>query len=73
MDPDACEMAWRKWSTYQTAENALDRRDKLASKGHTSRVIDSTTGKVLPDGKRQPTCPMCGDAHEGPFDGSCLL
>lgn len=70
MDPDAAELAWRRWSTYQTAANALDRRDKLVGKGHTARVVDSTTGKVLPDGQR---CPLCGDAHQGPFDGSCLL
>lgn len=73
MDPDECEMAWRTWSTYKTADNALERRDKLAGKGHTSRVIDSTTGAVV-EAKATPTvCPLCGDAHQGPFDGSCLL
>lgn len=76
MDPDECEMRWRVWSTYVTADNALDRRDKLVGKGHTARVVDSTTGATLPDGVRKqepPKCPMCGDAHKGPFDGSCLL
>ena len=74
MDPDACEMAWRKWSTYQTAENALERRDKLNLKGHQARVIDSTTGATVNlKPEAAPLCPLCDQRHAGPFDGSCLL
>lgn len=74
MDPDACEMAWRKWSTYQTAENALERRDKLNIKGHQARVMDSTTGAVVNlKPKAAPMCPLCDQRHAGPFDGGCLL
>lgn len=75
MDPDACEMDWRTWSTYVTAENALERRDKLAGKGHTARVVDSTTGEVIDAApvKKLADCPYCGEPHEGPYDGGCLL
>lgn len=74
MDPDDIEMTWRTWSTYQTAEKALERRDKLAIKGHQARVMDSTTGAVVNSKpKSAPMCPLCDQRHAGPFDGSCLL
>lgn len=76
MDPDLVEETWRQWSTYQTATNALERRDKLRSKGHKARVVDSRTGVEVTGQektKKLAPCPVCGEPHEGPYDGSCLL
>lgn len=72
IDPDLADYDWRPWSTYITAENALERRDKLIGKGHRARVVDSTTGAVV-DGEKPTACKLCGEAHSGPYDGSCLL
>jgi hypothetical protein len=72
MDPDAAELAWRQWSTYVGAENAIERRDKLAGKGYRARVVDTDTGKIVQDAPA-PRCHMCTENHSGPYDGSCLL
>ena len=68
MDPDIAEETWRTWSTYVTEDNANERRDKLNGKGYTARVTHTGQAEAVLE-----ECVLCGEPHEGPFDGSCLI
>ena len=69
MDPDLAEETWRLWSTYVTEENAMERRDKLISKGHKARVMHTPSEQEMGN-RYTATCSFCGEEHA---DGSCLL
>lgn len=57
---------WKRWCSYAGEARPVERRDKLLGKGFTARVVG-------PGSQVVSTCSWCGEDHDGPTDGSCLL